>query len=397
MIDFLLLKSLHSLLGLTITVCDQNFSVIREYKSEKTISLFYNHYLILSNSSKTQHDFLFHYGSLGELFLVHHIQQYYIIIGPWRSNVIDPLLLKKKLTETQINASEQNYFIDRLSQLPFFSLSQIRELLIVTNYCLTGVVKDKLSEPLHYYTKGWSNSFDLDKIKQFSKQNMSSYKYQYHFENNILKAVKSGSEFLLKETVEQFSNSIVPIISGDELRSEKNYSIMIYDRLSQATIQAGLDIETAYRARDRFIKENESTISLNEVLKLRDTAILFYTQQVHSLKKHLETPHSQTIVAVIRYLENNLNRFIKTEEIAKECHMSESKLRKLFKQEKHITIQQYFLNLKIEAAKQLLDENKKVEEVSNLLGFSTSSNFSRTFKKIVGISPLEYKQKPKTI
>ncbi|MCC9763914.1 AraC family transcriptional regulator, partial [Streptococcus agalactiae] len=29
--------------------------------------------------------------------------------------------------------------------------------------------------------------------------------------------------------------------------------------------------------------------------------------------------------------------------------------------------------------------------------FSTSSNFSRTFKKIVGISPLEYKQKPKTI
>lgn len=172
---------------------------------------------------------------------------------------------------------------------------------------------------------------------------------------------------------------------------------MIYDRLSQATIQAGLDIETAYRARDRFIKENESTISLNEVLKLRDTAILFYTQQVHSLKKHLETPHSQTIVAVIRYLENNLNRFIKTEEIAKECHMSESKLRKLFKQEKHITIQQYFLNLKIEAAKQLLDENKKLEEVSNLLGFSTSSNFSRTFKKIVGISPLEYKQKPKTI
>lgn len=70
MIDFLLLKSLHSLLGLTITVCDQNFSVIREYKSEKTISLFYNHYLILSNFSKTQHDFLFHYGSLGELFLV---------------------------------------------------------------------------------------------------------------------------------------------------------------------------------------------------------------------------------------------------------------------------------------------------------------------------------------
>ncbi|SUN18962.1 Transcriptional regulator, AraC family [Streptococcus agalactiae] len=95
-----------------------------------------------------------HYGSLGELFLVHHIQQYYIIIGPWRSNVIDPLLLKKKLTETQINASEQDYFIDRLSQLPFFSLSQIRELLIVTNYCLTGVVKDNYQSPYITTRKG---------------------------------------------------------------------------------------------------------------------------------------------------------------------------------------------------------------------------------------------------
>lgn len=393
MLNFPLLKSLHSILGLTITVCNQDFSIIREYKSDKTLSLLYNHYHILSGFNNTQYDFLFHYGFLGELFLAHHVQQYYIIIGPWRSNAINSLSLKEKLSENQLKVSEQDYFVEKFSQLPFFSLSQIRELLMLTNYCVTGIVEDKLSEPLHYYTKGWSNSFELEKVLSFATENTSSYKYQYQFENNILKAVKSGDELLLRKTVEKFSNAITPTLSEDELRSEKNYSMMVYALLSQASILIGLDIETAYQARDRFIRKTESAVSLNDVLKLRDTAILFYTQQIHCFKTQITSPHSHIVINVIQYLKNNLNRFIKTEEIAKEFHLSESKLRKIFKQEKHITIQQYFLNLKIEMAKQLLCEDKKVEEIADLLGFSTSSNFSRTFKKIEGIPPLEFKLK----
>ncbi|MGG6838184.1 UNVERIFIED_CONTAM: helix-turn-helix domain-containing protein [Streptococcus canis] len=72
--------------------------------------------------------------------------------------------------------------------------------------------------------------------------------------------------------------------------------------------------------------------------------------------------------------------------------MSESKLRKLFKQEKHMTILQYFLHLKIEVAKQLLGEGKTLAHIAELLQFSTSANFSRVFKKIVGVSPLRYVQ-----
>lgn len=74
------------------------------------------------------------------------------------------------------------------------------------------------------------NRYIVPKNNLFPTRN--SYKYQYHFENNILKAVESGSKHLFKETVEQCSNSIVPIISGDELRFEKNYFIIVYDPLS---------------------------------------------------------------------------------------------------------------------------------------------------------------------
>lgn len=388
--DFLLLKALHSTLGLTITICDENFTVVTSYQSDKTISLYYNHCLILNGFNETQDNFLFHYGFLGELFLAYRSKQHYIILGPWRSNAIDPLLFKKKLSDVKISGLEQNYFFDKLAQLPFFSLSQVRELLILVNYCLTGTIQDKLSDPLHTYTKSWSQTFELEKIRHFSEENYSSFTYQYHYENSILKAVKTGDEAILKETINRLSGAVFPSISGDELRSEKNYSIIVYDRLAQGAIQSGLDIETAYQARDRFIKETEVAQTLTMVLKLRDTAILFYTQQIAAINKKMVSSQSQTVIAVTQYLKNNLNRSIKMEELAKQFHMSESKLRKLFKQETHVTIQQYFLNLKIDAIKQLLKEGKRVEEITRIFGFSSSSNFSRTFKKLVGVSPREY-------
>lgn len=231
-INSLLLKSLHSTLKLAIIVCDSSFTVLTEYKSDKTVSLYYDHHLILNEFSKTNENFLFHYGFMGELFLAFRTDSHYIIIGPWRSNAIDPLLFKRKMTGAHIESDEQNYFFEKLVQLPFFPLSQIRELLILINYCLTGKIEDLLSAPLHHYTKGWSNTFNSNKVKQLSIENSSAYTYQYQYENSILQAVKSGKEEALRETVSQLSNAVSATLSGDELRSEKNYSIMVYDRLS---------------------------------------------------------------------------------------------------------------------------------------------------------------------
>ncbi|KHD42668.1 AraC family transcriptional regulator, partial [Streptococcus uberis] len=66
MINFLLLKSLHSTLKLTIIVCDASFTVLKEFNSAQTISSYYDYRLILNDFTKTNDNFLFHYGFLGE-------------------------------------------------------------------------------------------------------------------------------------------------------------------------------------------------------------------------------------------------------------------------------------------------------------------------------------------
>ena len=59
-----------------------------------------------------------------------------------------------------------------------------------------------------------------------------------------------------------------------------------------------------------------------------------------------------------------------------------------------ITIIDYINQVRIENAMRLLDEtHMKTYEVSEAVGFTDESYFSRIFKKVTGVRPTEYKKK----
>lgn len=68
---------------------------------------------------------------------------------------------------------------------------------------------------------------------------------------------------------------------------------------------------------------------------------------------------------------------------------------KVFKQITKITIERYFIKLKVEKAKELLILNEMdITEIAWLLGYSSSQNFSTHFKRETGKTPGEYKKEP---
>ena len=94
------------------------------------------------------------------------------------------------------------------------------------------------------------------------------------------------------------------------------------------------------------------------------------------------------------YIEENYNTDISLSDIAGYVYMSTSHFARTFKKTYGISPIQYLLAVRITNAKTLLEEtNLKVGDIATAVGFSAQQRFNDIFKKHVGISPGEHRQK----
>ncbi|MFN3267532.1 MAG: bifunctional transcriptional activator/DNA repair enzyme AdaA [Deinococcales bacterium] len=91
-------------------------------------------------------------------------------------------------------------------------------------------------------------------------------------------------------------------------------------------------------------------------------------------------------------LENALE-FGSVAQMAQAAHISQAKLYTLFKQHRGVTPAEVLNRKRIEAAcRQLLDSQKSVSEIAFEVGFNSLSAFQANFKRLIQMSPLEYKK-----
>ncbi len=107
-----------------------------------------------------------------------------------------------------------------------------------------------------------------------------------------------------------------------------------------------------------------------------------------------ETSRDREFAHALQFLHTHLSEKLTQEQIAKECSMSVSKLKQLFRDRVGCGPIAYLIDLRIKKAKQLICEKERnVSEISETLGFVSPHYFSRQFKKATGMSPSEYARK----
>lgn len=105
-----------------------------------------------------------------------------------------------------------------------------------------------------------------------------------------------------------------------------------------------------------------------------------------------ETGRSLLIREAIRYMEANYEKKLMLRDIAEHLHISPNYLCERFKKQVGQNISDYLTTLRMARAKQLLrDVNYRVSDIAWAVGFSDPKYFSSTFKKQVGMSPMEYR------
>ncbi len=214
----------------------------------------------------------------------------------------------------------------------------------------------------------------------------------YDREMEFYQSVKMGN---IEETMRLFkplNSEGLGKLSDDPLRNLKYHLIITIAFVTRYCIEGGLPMEQAYNLSDIYIQRVDKCASLKEVDSIHREVIDEYVHTMNRLHNDKVLP--KQVITCIDYIYDNLHSKITLDDLADITGLSAPYLSKLFHREMGVTIKQYILRKKVEAAENLLKfSDYPCSAISQYLGFGTESHFISVFKSCTKTTPKEYRDR----
>lgn len=102
---------------------------------------------------------------------------------------------------------------------------------------------------------------------------------------------------------------------------------------------------------------------------------------------------SKECAAVRHYIDNHFKENINLDMLSELVHVNKYYMVHSFTKEYGISPINYLISRRIEESKYLLsDTDHSLSQISHMLGFSSSSYFSQSFRRLEGMSPMEFRR-----
>lgn len=175
---------------------------------------------------------------------------------------------------------------------------------------------------------------------------------------------------------------------GEADRALHEYIILLNDTALELGVDHGqlpMSGEQALRA----IGISTDFASLEQFEQLLNGILDFYSSEI----RKSQTGNQPFEVGDIKsYIDNHYFEEIKISMFADKYFLSREYLMKLFKQQFGFGIHEYVQKVRMDKAKELLDDSSlKIQDISEMLGYKDKNYFSKAFRNYYSLSPSEYR------
>ena len=319
-----------------------------------------------------------------------------IIIGPTRQTGNTDQELRELAFRLDVAPTDTDDFVTGMKSIIRMPLESIMQILCTMNYVLNGeklslqdiAVFDDQQDVLH------KDAVAKQDVQQYAEENIpvQDVHNTFELEQAVMTMVRKGDTAALREWIKAAPAVRGGIIAAEQLRQTKNTFIVSVTLASRAAIRGGMDVEEAFSLSDAYIQKCELLNSPDQIMNLQFHMVLEYAQRVERIR--LGKHPGKLAIDVANYIRHHLSEPITAEGIAKDLYLSRPYLSRKFIEETGESLTNFILKEKTEEAKRLLRySDKTLTAISNYLGFSSQSHFSRVFKKFTGSAPGEYRAK----
>ena len=269
----------------------------------------------------------------------------------------------------------------------------------VTFYASTGDIALE-----HMVRRG---HFDM-KVKHFHPEYEIFYILQgqrnFFFDNRSMTA--SEGDLILVSEGDLGHNRIILYVTRDKMqRFDRQYpelNLVRYFHQNYGIYHLTPEQQSRFMDFYYFFKEETRTLGPHYKLMVDlNTALLFahMTRDLHrenqiSFAKATDPVHINAY-KVADYLYAHYGEDLTLDQLAERFSFSKYYISRTFREVTGYTLREYQNLYRIRAAKQLLEETRlPVEEIASRVGYHSAVYFEKTFKKYMGLPPLQYRKHP---
>lgn len=217
-------------------------------------------------------------------------------------------------------------------------------------------------------------------------------------------------EIIEEKNIYKKTEELIGAIQCLDVASARKLSFSIFDLVEEGNISSHHFKEVIVRVLNQI---SSASLELREEIegyKINGCGIVFYISELDTLKelrsyfnefisaltnklKLTRAERSQRVIEVAKdFILKNYSSNIGLNSVAEFVHLNPTYLSELFKLETGLNFIDFLVETRINAAKKLLMKSDlKVYEVGQKVGYEEPVSFNRAFKRVVGISPQEYR------
>jgi len=163
--------------------------------------------------------------------------------------------------------------------------------------------------------------------------------------------------------------------------------------VKQFLLKLALDIQMKLTFNHQYNNEKVQQLldQMSHISELKVWLSRFLEEAVSLMEQISKKSKKTEIIDAQKYIQLHLDRKITLEEVADHLYLNSSYFSRLFKKEMNENFIEYVTRMKMEKAKELLnDSDNTVEVIAQLLGYDNKSYFVKLFKQHYGVSPSRF-------
>jgi AraC family transcriptional regulator, transcriptional activator of pobA len=256
-------------------------------------------------------------------------------------------------------------------------------------YCVQGEMEQWLNGQVFHLYPGDSMIFKPGMYHRTERVSEDTVFFDFHFDVEM-----------------QEINSIFQLSTAPVIRSEDGYGKRKHIRewIDRFIAEFGCELKEYY-SRKYDVELMDRMKTSVRLLRIHSQVLEFLSLLVDELLCMQELANTNTRASLVQpsqikiaydaacLMETCFSEAIRINDLSERLKLHRSYVNQCFKRVFGISPRDYLIKIRIREAKRMLKTtDETIEEISHRLSFSSPAHFSRSFRDVVGISPLEFRK-----